>query len=98
MKYIISESRLDAIMKNYLDSSLLNKEIIDNQAGIAVYDDEEDYIFIYLQYLPKKRELFILKEFLDDFEAMFGLTRQEAVRFITNWFENEFYVKVHMAG
>jgi hypothetical protein len=94
MKYIISESRLDAIMKNYLDSSLLNKNIIDNQAGIAVYDDEEDY----LQYFPRKRELFILKEFLDEFEAMFGLTRQEAVRFITNWFENEFYVKVHMAG
>jgi hypothetical protein len=94
MKYIISESRLDAIMKNYLDSSLLNKNIIDNQAGIAVYDDEEDY----LQYFPRKRELFILQEFLDEFEAMFGLTRQEAVRFITNWFENEFYVKVHMAG
>ena len=94
MKYIISERRLDAIMKNYLDSSLLNKNIIDNQAGIAVYDDEEDY----LQYFPRKRELFILKEFLDEFEAMFGLTRQEAVRFITNWFENEFYVKVHMAG
>ena len=94
MKYIISESRLDTIMKNYLDSSLLNKEIIDNQAGIAVYDDEEDY----LQYFPGKRELFILKELLDEFEAMFGLTRQEAVRFITNWFENEFYVKVHMAG
>ena len=94
MKYIISERRLDAIMKNYLDSSLLNKNIIDNQAGIAVYDDEEDY----LQYFPRKRELFILKEFLDEFEAMFGLTRQEAVRFITNWFENEFYVKVYMAG
>jgi hypothetical protein len=94
MKYIISESRLDGIMTEYLNSSLLNKNIIDNQAGIAVYDDEEDY----LQYFPRKRELFILGEFLDEFETMFGLSRKESVRFITNWFENEFYVKVHMAG
>ena len=94
MKYIISESRLDGIMTEYLNSSLLNKNIIDNQAGIAVYDDEEDY----LQYFPRKRELFILQEFLDEFEAMFGLTRKESIKFIMNWFENEFHVKVHMAG
>jgi hypothetical protein len=47
-----------------------------------VYDDEEDY----LEYFPRKRELFILGEFLDEFETMFGLTRKEAVRFITDWF------------
>ena len=94
MKYIISESRLDTIMKNYLDSSLLNKEIINNQAGIAVYDDKENY----LEYFRGKRELFILGEFLDDFEALFGLTRKEAVRFIMDWFENEFQVKVRVAG
>jgi hypothetical protein len=94
MKYIISESRLDNIMKKYLDSFLLSKDVIDNQAGIAVYDDEENY----LEYFPRKRELFILGEFLDEFETMFGLTRKEAVRFITNWFENEFHVKVYMAG
>jgi hypothetical protein len=94
MKYIISESRLDSIMKNYLDSSLLNKEIINNQAGIAVYDEEEDY----LQYFSYKKELFILGEFLDEFETMFGLTRKESIRFIMDWFENEFHVKVQMAG
>ena len=94
MKYIISESRLDSIMKNYLDSSLLNKEVINNQAGIAVYDDEEDY----LQYFSYKRELFILNEFLDEFEAMFDLTRNKSIRFIMDWFENEFQVKVRMAG
>ena len=94
MKYIISESRLDDIMKKYLDSFLLDKNVIDNQAGIAVYDDEEDY----LQYFPRKRELFISGEFLDEFETMFGLTRKESVRFIMDWFENEFHVKVQMAG
>lgn len=94
MKYIISESRLDDIMKKYLDSFLLDKNVIDNQAGIAVYDDEEDY----LQYFPRKRELFILGEFLDEFETMFGLTRNEAIKFIKEWFENEFHVKVQMAG
>jgi len=94
MKYIISEGRLDNIMTEYLNSSLLNKDIIDNQAGIAIYDDEENY----LEYFPRKKELFILQEFLDEFESLFGLTRTEALRFIMNWFENEFYVKVRVAG
>ncbi len=94
MKYIISESRLDDIMKKYLDSFLLSKDVIDNQAGIAVYDDEENY----LEYFPRKRELFILNEFLDEFESMFSLTRKESVRFIMDWFGNEFHVKVYMAG
>ena len=93
MKYIISESRLDSIMTEYLNSSLLNKNIIDNKRGISVFDDEEDL----LQYFPRTRELFILGELLGEFESMFGLTRKEAVRFITNCFENEFHVKVQMA-
>ena len=94
MKYIISESRLDDIMKKYLDSFLLDKNVIDNKRGVSVFNDEEDL----LQYFPRTRELFILGELLDEFETMFGLTRKEAVRFITNWFENEFHVKVQMAG
>lgn len=93
MKYIISENRLDDIMKKYLDSFLLGKDVIDNQVGIAVYDDKKNY----LGYTPGKRELFILGEFLDEFETMFGLTRKEAFRFIKDWFENEFHVKVQMA-
>lgn len=94
MKYIISESRLNHIMKKFLDSFLLGKNVMDNQGGIAVYDDDEDY----LQYFPRKKELFILDSFLEEFEFMFGLTRKESVRFIVDWFENEFHVKVQMAG
>jgi len=94
MKYIISESRLEKIMTEYLDSYFLSKDIIDNQAGIAVYDDEEEY----LQYFPRKKELFILNEFLDEFESVFNLSRNESLRFITKWFENEFHVKVYQSG
>jgi hypothetical protein len=81
-------------MKKYLDSFLLDKNVIDNKRGVSVFNDEEDL----LQYFPRTRELFILGELLDEFETMFGLTRKEAVRFITNWFENKFHVKVQMAG
>ena len=94
MKYIISESRLDNIMKKYLDSFLLDKNVVDNKRVIAVYSDEEDY----LQYFPRKGELFISDSFLEEFEFMFGLTRKESFRFIVDWFENEFHVKVQMAG
>lgn len=95
MKYIISESRLNQIMKRFLDSYLLGKNVMNNRRGIAVYDDEEDY----LQYFSRNKEqLFILDSFLEEFEFMFGLTRKESVRFIVDWFENEFHVKVQMAG
>jgi hypothetical protein len=56
-------------MKKYLDSFLLDKNVVDNKRVIAVYSDEEDY----LQYFPRKKELFILNEFLDEFEAMLVL-------------------------
>jgi hypothetical protein len=95
MKYTISESRLNQIMKRFLDSFLLSKNVMDNQGGIAVYDDDDED---YLQYFPRKKELFILDSFLEEFEFMFGLTRKESVRFIVDWFENEFHVKVQMAG
>ena len=72
----------------------MGKNVVDNKRVIAVYSDEEDY----LQYFPRKKELFILDEFLDEFEAMFGLTRKESIRFIMDWSENEFHVKVQMAG
>lgn len=94
MKYIISESRLNHIMKKFLDSYLLGKNVMDNRRAIAVYDNEEDY----LQYFSRNKELFILDSFLEEFEFMFGLTRKESVRFIVDWFENEFHVKVQMAG
>lgn len=95
MKYIISESRLNQIMKKFLNSFLLGKNVMNNQGGIAVYDDDDED---YLQYFPRKKELFILDSFLEEFEFMFGLTRKESVRFIVDWFENEFHVKVQMAG
>jgi hypothetical protein len=82
-------------MKRFLDSFLLSKNVMDNQGGIAVYDDDDED---YLQYFPRKKELFILDSFLEEFEFMFGLTRKESVRFIVDWFENEFHVKVQMAG
>ena len=94
MKYIISENRLDSIMKKYLDFFLLNKNVIDDQGSIIVYDDVE----YYLEYFPRKRELIISEVILDEFATMFGLTRKESFRFITDWFENEFHVKVQMAG
>jgi hypothetical protein len=95
MKYIISESRLDSIMTEYLDSFFLNKEISDNEVAIMVYDnDDEDYF----QYFHKKKELFILDEFLDEFETMFGLGRTKSLKFISEWFESEFQVDVRKVG
>jgi hypothetical protein len=94
MKYIITENRLNQIMKRFLDSYLLGKNVMDNQGGIAVYDNDDDED--YLQYFPRKGELFISDSFLEEFEFMFGLTRKESFRFIVDWFENEFHVKVRM--
>lgn len=90
MKYIISESQLDKIMIKYLDSFLLDKDIINNQTSLLVYDGDK----LLFTYLPRPRELFTLEDFLDTFETMFNLTRPQALQFILGWFENQFGVTV----
>jgi hypothetical protein len=90
MKYIISESQLDKIMIKYLDSFLLDKDIINTQTSTLVYDGDN----LLFTYLPRPRELFTLEDFLDTFETMFNLTRPQALQFILGWFENQFGVTV----
>ena len=90
MKYIISESQLDKIMIKYLDSFLLDKDIINNQTSLLVYDGDN----LLFTYLPRPRELFTLEDFLDTFETMFNLTRPQSLQFILGWFENQFGVTV----
>jgi hypothetical protein len=90
MKYIISESQLDKIMIKYLDSFLLDKDIINTQTSILVYDGDN----LLFTYLPRPRELFTLEDFLDTFETMFNLTRPQSLQFILGWFENQFGVTV----
>lgn len=90
MKYIISENQLDKIMIKYLDSFLLDKDIINTQTSILVYDGDN----LLFTYLPRPRELFTLEDFLDTFEIMFNLTRPQALQFILGWFENQFGVTV----
>jgi hypothetical protein len=90
MKYIISESQLDKIMIKYLDSFLLDKDIINTQTSILVYDGDN----LLFTYLPRPRELFTLEDFLDTFETMFNLTRPQALQFILGWFETQFGVTV----
>ena len=97
MKYIISESRLDTIMKNYLDSSLLNKEIINNQAGIAVYDrntdDDTSFWTEYMFYNHDDEDLWVNNQFIEEFSYLFNKDYEESLSFIKDWFKKEFNVK-----
>jgi hypothetical protein len=68
----------------------MDKEIINTQTSILVYDGDN----LLFTYLPRPRELFTLEDFLDTFENMFNLTRPRALQFILGWFENQFGVKV----
>lgn len=90
MKYIISESRLEGIMTEYLNNFFMDKEIINTSVIILVYDLDNEYF----DYKVKSRELFVLEDFLDTFETMFNLTRPQALQFILGWFENQFGVTV----
>ena len=90
MKYIISESRLERIMTEYLNNFFMDKEIMNTSVIILVYDLDNEYF----DYKVKSRELFVLEDFLDTFETMFNLTRPQALQFILGWFENQFGVTV----
>jgi hypothetical protein len=77
-------------MTKYLDSFLMDKEIINTEVSILVHDLDNEYF----DYSAGRKELFISGDFLDTFEAMFNLTRPQALKFILGWFENQFGVSV----
>ena len=98
MKYIISESRLDKIMTNYLDSFLTSKQILDYDDSLVIADpnaDDEDnpHWTEYMFYSFDDEDLWVNNQFIEEFSYLFGKEYEESLSFIKDWFKNKFDLK-----
>jgi hypothetical protein len=101
MKYIITESRLNDFIFQYLDSWSENKYIngFDSLITITHRDNgndindyfEEDVI---IEYSYEDGRLYIEKDFRNHFMDLFNKSSDEANSFIKDWFEYKFGEKV----
>jgi len=96
MKYIISESRLNEFMNEYLNSFLEEKIVSRVDHYIVVSDNVEsdgDEWRDVMEFDRNDGRLWVHHDFLRQFDDLFGRGPQESMNIITNWFENHFDVK-----
>jgi len=97
MKYTITNDRLREFMNNYLDDRL-SGGVSRVDSFIIVYAEDDydtyDYDGIVFEYDSSDDRLYIYKEFLLKFSAMFPLDVEDSVEFMKEWFEKKFDVKI----
>jgi hypothetical protein len=98
MKYIITESKLDMLMTNYMDNLLASKKVSDGGGFLLIYDDlGEDYLYeeeVVIDYNYDNSEMSIRMDLINMFTSMFSRDIEQAKEFIKNWFENKFNLEV----
>jgi len=98
MKYIITESKLDMLMTEYMDHVLAGKKVSDGDGFLLIYDDlGEDYLYeeeVVIDYNYDNSEMSIRMDLINMFTSMFSRDIEQTKEFIKNWFENKFNLKV----
>lgn len=98
MKYVISNNRLQDVMKNYLESFLGSKVIEDIDNFIVISqpseDNESDWE-TYMEFAFEDGRLYVIEDFLRSFSDLFGLNEEETKNFIKDWFEYKFGVDIN---
>jgi len=98
MKYIITESKLDMLMTNYMDNFLVSKKVSDGGDVLIIYDNlGEDYEYeeeVSIDYTYDDSEMSIRMDLINTFTSMFSRDIEQAKEFIKNWFENKFNLEV----
>ena len=89
MKYIISESRLERLVINYLSS-------LDFEEG---YGDSEGFDIIHndgraMGYRSRHEKLYVSTDLVNDMKSLFNLSQKEVLNYVKIWFQNEYDVQV----
>jgi hypothetical protein len=87
MKYIITESRLEQLVMNYLDSSIKNvKEVYHEEDGdeYVGWEINGEVVFAILK---NENKLGILDTFFDTLQNLFGLSKEQSEEYLLKWIE-----------
>jgi len=95
MKYIITESKLDMLMTDYLNTWVGSRRLIEFDRFIVLEDPygepEND---IDMEYDGKDGRLWVRQQLFDTLVDLFGKEEGETLNLIGKYFENKFGVQV----
>lgn len=97
MKYIISESRLNKIIDDYLESfsDSLVLTTTDNYIILSQKNEESDSWIDYIEYDKSDGRLWIYINFLQGFIDLFAFPDKESAQsYISKWFSDKFGVEI----
>jgi hypothetical protein len=101
MKYIITESRLNDFITQYLNSWADSRYINNFDTFITITSrDDDEYIDegVDMEYDYEDGRLFVNKRFKNHFMDLFNKTTDEANTYFKNWFEYKFGEKVEFVA
>jgi hydroxymethylglutaryl-CoA reductase len=90
MKYLITESKLDSIIFDYLDNQ--DFVIIKMQNRLYYVNSEGDE-YAQIRYHPKDRWCTINYDLADEVSKFFSLDYSDSIRVINRWTENKLGIK-----
>lgn len=94
MNYLVTHPQLRKFMTEYLNDFLNHCSVSEFDSFIVIDYDYEYSDDIAMEYDSDDGRLFIDKNFLDKFSIWFPLDMEQAKKFIKDWFEDMYNVKV----
>jgi hypothetical protein len=97
MKYVLTESRLNEFIVNYLNTFLDNKVVSNHRDFIIVQEKsyDEDSWEDYMEYDYSDGRLWVNRKVLKLFYDLFNLGVEETFNYIEKWFELKFNVEIN---
>jgi len=96
MKYIITESKLDMLMTDYLNTWVGSRRLIEFDRFIVLEDPNgEPENEVDMEYDGEDGRLWVRQELFSTLVDLFGKDENETLEFIGKFFEYKFGVKVN---
>ena len=89
MKYIISESRFERLVINYLSSLDFKEDYYDADGFDIIHNGDRA-----MGYRSRYEKLYISTDLISDMKSLFSLSQKEVMNYVKIWFQNEYNVPV----
>jgi len=89
MKYIISESRLERLVINYLSSLDFKEDYYDADGFDIIHNGDRA-----MGYRSGQKKLYISTDLITDMKSLFDLSQREVMNHVRMWFQDEYNVEV----
>jgi hypothetical protein len=89
MKYIISESRLEKLVINYLSSLDFKEDYYDADGFDIIHNGDRA-----MGYRNEQKKLYVSTDLIEDMKSLFDLSQRGVLEYVRIWFQDEYNVEV----